>query len=61
MSRGSVAGAILAVLAAALAFDLLASDAPNPYGAPGILSLGSGQAASGTHCTMLDSTPPPAK
>ncbi len=58
MTRRFVAGAILAVLAAALAFDLMASAAPNPYGAPTILSLGSGQDASGTHCSMLDSAPP---
>ncbi len=58
MTRSSVVAILFTGLVAGLAFDLMASAAPNPYSAPAFIALGSGQIASGTHCTMLDSAPP---
>lgn len=42
-------------LAAYVAFDAMASDPLNPYGAPPMFALGSGMAATGAHCAA----PPP--
>ncbi|MEF2548465.1 hypothetical protein VQ045_14995 [Aurantimonas sp. E1-2-R+4] len=42
-----------ALVAALIAFDLAASASPNPFQAPPLLALGSGQAASGAHCAAL--------
>ena len=58
MTRARVVAILFAGLAAGLAVDLMASAAPNPYNAPAFIAWGSGQIASGTHCTMLDSAPP---
>ena len=43
-------GILFAVLAGFLAFDLQACAPLNPFQAPPIFALGSGQASSGAHC-----------
>lgn len=53
MSRRAVAGAVLAALGALIAFDLSTSAPLDPFTAPPLLALGSGQATSGAHCTAL--------
>ncbi|MGM0586707.1 MAG: hypothetical protein ACQEUZ_18850 [Pseudomonadota bacterium] len=56
MTRRAVSAAVLAALAAGLALDLAASEPLDPWRAPPVLALGSGQPASGAHCAA----PPPA-
>ena len=53
MTRRVTAAATMALLAALIGFDLAGSAAPNPYQAPPLLALGSGQAAGGAHCSAL--------
>ena len=52
MTRRFTASLALAMVAALLAFDLGVSP-PNPYQAPPVYALGSGQAASGGFCGAL--------
>ena len=42
-----------AMIAALIALDLAASAPPDPFGAPPLLALGSGQASAGAHCAAL--------
>lgn len=53
MSRRIVAGLVLSALAAGIGLDLAWSEPPNPWRAPPVLALGSGQAASGGFCAAL--------
>lgn len=53
MTRGAVAGLVMAAAAALVALDLGASEALNPYRAPALFALGSGQAAGGAHCAAF--------
>lgn len=53
MTRRVTALAALALLAALLALDLAVSEPPNPYQAPPLIALGSGQASAGAHCATL--------
>ena len=53
MSRRMVAGLVLSALAAGIGLDLAWSEPPNPWRAPPLLALGSGQAASGGFCAAL--------
>lgn len=53
MTRLPVVIALLAALAGLLAFDLATSLPLDPFAAPPLLALGSGQAASGAHCAAL--------
>jgi len=55
MTRLPVVLALLAALAALLVFDLGTSAPLDPYAAPPLAALGSGQAASGAHCSELPS------
>ncbi|MBN06317.1 MAG: hypothetical protein CMM45_00590 [Rhodospirillaceae bacterium] len=50
-TKRSIAWATIAFLVLVTAIDMAASEAPNPYVQPPVLSLGSGQAASGAMCT----------
>jgi len=50
MTRAVIAAAVLASALAIVAADLRASEPLNPFRAPPLLALGSGQAASGAHC-----------
>ncbi|MCR9220842.1 MAG: hypothetical protein NXI21_11495 [Alphaproteobacteria bacterium] len=52
-SRRPVAGAVLALLALLLLLDIAGGATPNPYRAPPLFALGSGQAASGGHCAAV--------
>ena len=53
----SVALAAIGLLALLIAIDIIVSEAPNPYVQPPVLSLGSGEAASGTMCTVAPGLP----
>ncbi|WP_417727627.1 hypothetical protein [Roseovarius sp.] len=55
MIRAQVTIAVLIVMAGFIAFDAVAADPLNPYGAVPMLALGSGMAATGAHCAA----PPP--
>jgi hypothetical protein len=57
MTRRASGLAMAAMVLGLIAFDLAASDRPNPFKAPPLLALGSGQAAGGAHCAA----PPPAR
>ena len=50
-TKRSIAWATIAFLVLVTVIDMAASEAPNPYVQPPVLSLGSGQAASGAMCT----------
>ncbi|WP_238548043.1 hypothetical protein [Meridianimarinicoccus roseus] len=52
-TRRLTAGLALALVATVLLLDLAAGSVPNPYRAPALLALGSGQVASGGHCAAL--------
>lgn len=54
-SRSRAILVLLAGLGLLLALDLATGQAPDPFAAPPPIALGSGQAATGTHCAM----PPP--
>ncbi len=54
-TRRTTASVTIAALLALVAWDLAASEPPNIYQAPPLLALGSGQAASGAHCSALPS------
>lgn len=53
MTRKPVALAVVLAIAATVAADLSRSAPLNPYQAPPLFALGSGQAASGAHCAAL--------
>ncbi|MEX5728529.1 hypothetical protein Ga0609869_001882 [Rhodovulum iodosum] len=53
MTRRPVVIVLLIVVAGLLAVDLAGSAPLDPYGAPPLLALGSGQAATGAHCAAL--------
>ena len=50
-TKRSIAWAAIAFLILVTAIDMAASEAPNPYVQPPVLSWGSGQVASGAMCT----------
>jgi hypothetical protein len=50
MTRAVISAAVLASALLIVAVDLGASAPLNPFRAPPLLALGSGQAASGAHC-----------
>jgi hypothetical protein len=45
--------AVALMVVGLIAFDLAASAPPNPFKAPPLLALGSGQASGGAHCAAL--------
>jgi hypothetical protein len=53
MTRRMVAGLVLLMGMGLVALDLGASERLNPYRAPPLLALGSGQAAGGAHCAAF--------
>jgi hypothetical protein len=53
MTRRVTMLAVAAMVTALIAFDLAASAPPNPFKAPPLFALGSGQAAGGAHCAAL--------
>lgn len=53
MTRLPVVIGLLAAAGALLAFDLATSAPLDPYRAPPLVALGSGQAAGGAHCSAL--------
>lgn len=53
MTRHLTAGIALAFVAAIVLADLAAGAGLNPYRAPALLALGSGQTAAGGHCAAL--------
>jgi len=57
MTRRATMLAVAALVGGIIVFDLAASAAPNPFRAPPLLALGSGQASGGAHCAAL----PPAR
>jgi len=57
MTRLATMLAVAALVGGIIVFDLAASAAPNPFRAPPLLALGSGQASGGAHCAAL----PPAR
>jgi hypothetical protein len=52
-ARATIAAVVLAALTAGIGLDLAASEPLNPYRAPPLIALGSGQAAGGAHCTAV--------
>lgn len=50
MTRRVFAVLVLALMGGLLALDAAVSDPLNPYRAPPLLALGSGEAAGGAHC-----------
>ncbi len=50
MTRAVISAAVLLAALGVVAADLAASEPLNPFRAPPLLALGSGQAASGAHC-----------
>ena len=50
MTRAPVAFVVVALILAVVVWDLRDSTVLNPFQAPPVLALGSGQAASGAHC-----------
>lgn len=57
MTRRVTMLAVAVMVGALIAIDLAASAPPNPFKAPPLLALGSGQASGGAHCAAL----PPAR
>jgi hypothetical protein len=53
MTRRVTMLAVAVMVAALIAFDLAASASPNPFKAPPMFALGSGQASGGAHCAAL--------
>jgi hypothetical protein len=53
MTRRVTMLAVAVMVAALIAFDLGASAPPNPFKAPPLFALGSGQASGGAHCAAL--------
>ncbi len=57
MTRRATMLAIALAVGGLILFDLSVSVRPNPFHAPPLLALGSGQAAGGAHCAA----PPPTR
>ena len=55
VTRRTTASLVIAMLLALVAWDFAVSEPPNIYQAPPLFALGSGQAASGAHCSALPS------
>ncbi len=53
LTRKFTAALTLIILAALLWLDLVNSNKLDPFGAPAVLALGSGQAGAGAHCAAL--------
>lgn len=53
MTRRPVALTVIAALGLVVLADLAASGPPNPFQAPPLFALGSGQAPGGAHCSAL--------
>jgi hypothetical protein len=53
LTRKLTAGLTLSVLSALLWLDLINSKPLDPFRAPAVLALGSGQAGAGAHCAAL--------
>lgn len=53
MTRRVAAIVALAMIAGLISLDLASSEAPDPFAAPPLFALGSGQGASGAHCAAL--------
>lgn len=53
MTRRLTAVLLVALVVAVLLIDRRASAPLNPFAAPPLLALGSGQAATGAHCAAL--------
>jgi hypothetical protein len=53
MTRRVTMLAVAVMLAGLIAFDLAASEPANPFKAPPLLALGSGQASGGAHCAAV--------
>jgi hypothetical protein len=53
MTRRVTMVAVAAMVTALIALDLAASAPPNPFKAPPVFALGSGQASGGAHCAAL--------
>jgi hypothetical protein len=53
MNRLTIVILVFALGGLALSFDIAASKPLNPFAAPPLLALGSGQAAGGAHCAAV--------
>jgi hypothetical protein len=53
VTRRVSAALVLALIGGLLALDAAGSEPLNPYRAPPLLALGSGEAAGGAHCAAL--------
>ena len=53
MTRRLTMFAVAVMIGGLIALDLAASAPPNPFKAPPLLALGSGQASGGAHCAAL--------
>jgi hypothetical protein len=53
MTRRVTMLAVAVMVGALIAFDLAVSAEPNPFRAPPLFALGSGQASGGAHCATL--------
>ncbi|MDX5382093.1 MAG: hypothetical protein LPJ92_03735 [Rhodobacterales bacterium] len=53
LTRKLIAGLTLVILSALLWLDLINSKPLDPFRAPAVLALGSGQAGAGAHCAAL--------
>lgn len=53
MTRAVTMAAAALLVAGLMVLDLSVSAAPNPFRAPPLLALGSGQPAGGAHCAAL--------
>ena len=54
MTRRATLLAVAAMIGGLIAVDLSVSATPNPFRAPPLLALGSGQAAAGAHCASFE-------
>ena len=57
MTRRVTMLAVVLLIGGLILFDLRVSADPNPFHAPPLLALGSGQAAGGAHCAALPPNP----
>lgn len=53
MTRRTTMLIVALLVAGLITFDLSVSATPNPWRAPPLLALGSGQASGGAHCAAL--------
>jgi len=53
VTRRATMLAVAIMVGGLIALDLAASVPPNPFKAPPLLALGSGQASGGAHCAAL--------